>query len=125
MIKSLNKPHTMKKTLSVIAILFAVISCTAQPGQPKPGKKTAKPTEKVTPKTFEVQYVEVTDTVKVRVICFGEDNQMIWLNGYVITSQAQFANGQKQALKPEVITDDRFGFIKLENVFDVKQFNWK
>lgn len=125
-----TKNKKMKKVLTLVAILFITISSFAQPGQKKPGKKQPATTitaaaDTTGKKTVQLEYVEKTETVKVRIICYGENNEMIWLNGFVTVTYGTFQDGKQQKTQPDIIQDENKKPFNVDNIVEVKPFNWK
>ncbi len=119
----------MKKVLTLIAILFITISSFAQQGQKKPAKKqpttTTVAADTTGKKSMQLEYVEKSETVKVRIICYGENNEMIWLNGYVTVTYGIFQDGRKEKTQPDIIQDENKKPFNVDNIYEVKAFNWK
>lgn len=117
----------MKKSISLFAVLLISISSFAQPGQKIPSKK--KPdtvaAADTTQKNLTITYVEKIETVKARAICFGENNTVVWFNVYVISTNAVFEDGKKQPIAPNIIKDENGEIIKIENILNLVEFNWK
>lgn len=68
----------MKRIYLLITILFTFTALQAQVKQP-----TAN-TLPIGDTTYTVQLKSSLDTVKVRVVAYGEHNSMLWLDGYAV-----------------------------------------
>ena len=114
--------------LFIIWTVFISISVCAQKGQKKPNvipDISDKTSEKsgFAQKEMTIKYTEQKDTTKVILVCYGENYNMIWLKGYVITLSRVYANGQKEPYV-QIALDDKFMQVDIQNIYDIKQNKW-
>ena len=117
----------MKKCIIIILVLLTANYCQAQ-GVKKP-KTDAALTNSPKPaaqqnKIFTVEYRERTDTLKVKLICFGEGNEMIWLYGYCVRVLAIFKDNktQPQPLVLDKFYDDKWAAVKETDILTAVQY---
>jgi len=113
----------MKKALFFVAMATISFSSFAQ--VKKPAAQPVKSATSTKVDTLFIPYVKKVDTVKVRIIAYGEGNQVLWLNGYMIRTVAITGNRQEQEIADPVFTDDKLGLIKKEDIVNHTPFSWK
>lgn len=115
----------MKKLTVLIALVFVSISAICQ--VKKPGGKIKAPAVAVSSDTQSItlRYVKKIDTVKVRLVCFGEENVVVWLNGYQIKTYGIFGPNDAKEIFPAYFLNDKLAAIRTEDIISVAPFAWK
>lgn len=110
----------------LIALVFISISAICQ--VKKPSGKVKVPAAAISDtsvKTITLRYVQKIDTVKVRLVCYGEENVVIWLNGYQIKTFGIFGPGEAKEIAPTYFLNDKLIAIRPEDVLSVTPIAWK
>lgn len=111
-----------------MAVLFTVSISFAQVKKPVSikGKAvsagTAAPPAKMD--TLLIKYVKQLDTAKVRIVAFGDDNTIIWLNGYALKTYGVFGPNDVREITDPVYVDAKYSPIRKEDILNVILLKW-
>ena len=72
-----------------------------------------------------LRYEVRQDTTRVRFIGYGEDQSLVWVNGYLVKKVAVFVNSSETKDISQVFLNSKFEFIKPEDIINAIPYNWK
>lgn len=113
----------MKKLLMVILTIAALTSLNAQ-GIKKQPKAEAKPKQEQPADSVVIKGTYRNDTAKVIAVLYVEDGTLTWVKGYVVVNSF-VPHGGQPLTAGQVLYNSKFEAIRPEDVYDVKQVDWK